>query len=1301
VVARVYDSNLKAAATDFSAIIAWGNGDTTAGSIVYEHPGRFAILGSYTYTSPGTYAVTAVIEDEGGSSVVASTTVTVAGAAPMVTGLTPITGPPAGGTSVNIQGVNLIGATAVSFGNTPATGFALQADGTINALSPLHSPGTLDVTVTTPFGTSAVSAADQFTFTTDRPAITGLSPSSGPSAGGNTVTITGTALGNATGVFFGTVPAASFSVTSSTSITAVVPLGQASSFVDVSVVTPYGASPASLADHYTYAFVAPSVTGINPTAGPLSGGTEVAIQGANLDGATQVLFGNIPAQGFTVVSPDAIMATSPSYGGGDVTVQKGSSTSGTSSADQFTEGPVPAITGVYPSGGPGASCCPTAGGGVVDILGTDFNYVTQVYFGLTPALHFVVYDVGWMQAWAPPAAAGTVDVRLQSVFGLSAIVSNDQCAYLPSAPVVTGISLPSQAPLTGGTVVTITGLSLTEANQVTFGTAPAADFKVVSPTEITATAPAGAAGVVDIHVTNPYGTSAASSADQFTYVDAAPPVLTGLSPAIGATNGGDAVALQGSGLIAGGEVLFGGVPAPIWYLSGQPYVITPPGTPGTVEVQVITPYGASLPSSFDDFTYLVPAFVGQPPVVTSISPTSGPISGGTVVQIHGANLAATTQVYFTTDEAWVSPLPAADFTVVSDNLLTATTPPCVWAFCWIAVATPAGTAESSQEFSFIWPSSPPPTVTGLSPGSGPTVGGNLVNIIGTNLLGTTRVSFGSTLATMFQVNTSTSITATAPPGVIGTVDVTVRTDTGTSALTSADHYNYMPVLPSVTAITPASGPEMGGTSVHLTGTHFTGATAVSFGGVAAPTFSVNTDSLITATAPTQAPGTVDVTVTTPAGTSATSSADLYTYQGMPPTISALTPSSALPWGGTTVVISGANFINVGGVAFGGTDATSFHVDSPTQITAVCPAHDPGLVFITVSNLYGNSNPSNSSEFLYLTPPVPVVTGVAPSYGPIAGGSSVTITGTGFTGAGGVSFGTLAASSYTVLSDTQIKAITPTEGAGIVDVRVTNISGTSPTSSADQYMFVPPQPAVTAVSPNTDTTAGGTPITIHGMNFTNATGVFFGTAPATVYFVPADDTLIAFDPVAAAGTVHISVRNSFGTSSLTSADQFTYQATTSTPTVTGLNPNHGFSDGGTQVTVTGTNLSGTSQCWFGNVMAPCTVTSSTTLTATAPPGFGGIVHVTVVTPTGISSPTSADEFTYILAPPTVTGVSPNTATTAGGTTVTIAGTHLSTVTAIYFGNLPAYQFTLRDCPISGLRQPCDNETRPACLWARGD
>ena len=182
----------------------------------------------------------------------------VAAAPPTVTGISPTSGPAAGGTSVTITGTGFTGATAVDFGTTAATNVTVVNDTTITADSPAGT-GIVDVTVTTPGGTSATSAADQFTYiAAAAPTVTAISPTSGPAAGGTLVTITGTGFTGATAVDFGTTAATNVTVVSATTITADSPAGTGT--VERDRDHPGAARrPISPADQFTFAAAAPTV----------------------------------------------------------------------------------------------------------------------------------------------------------------------------------------------------------------------------------------------------------------------------------------------------------------------------------------------------------------------------------------------------------------------------------------------------------------------------------------------------------------------------------------------------------------------------------------------------------------------------------------------------------------------------------------------------------------------------------------------------------------------------------------------------------------------------------------------------------------------------------------------------------------------------------------------------------------------------------------------------------------------------------------------------------------------------------
>jgi IPT/TIG domain len=134
----------------------------------------------------------------------------------------------------------------------PASSFSVSSSTRITAVAPAQGAGWHNVFVTTPAGTSPAVTADQFTYVLTPPVVSSLSQASGPTAGGTTVTIKGTGFSGATRVLFGTVPASSFSVSSSTRITAVAPAAAAAGTVDVVVTTPNGTSTTSSDDQFTY-----------------------------------------------------------------------------------------------------------------------------------------------------------------------------------------------------------------------------------------------------------------------------------------------------------------------------------------------------------------------------------------------------------------------------------------------------------------------------------------------------------------------------------------------------------------------------------------------------------------------------------------------------------------------------------------------------------------------------------------------------------------------------------------------------------------------------------------------------------------------------------------------------------------------------------------------------------------------------------------------------------------------------------------------------------------------------------------
>jgi len=1191
--------------------------------------------------------------------------------APTVTGLSATSGPTGGGTFVTVSGTNFTTATFVKFGMFYASSCTVISDTQLTAIAPFAmGAGTVDVTVVNGGGTSATSSADHFTYSAGAavsvPTISSLGTTSGSTAGGTSVAITGTNFTNASTVTFGGIAAASFTVNSGTSITATSPPAPAAT-IDIQVTGPGGTSSTGSGDHFTFnAGSAPTVTSLSASSGYTSGGGSLTITGTNFTGVIGVTVGGVPAPSFTINSGTSITVTMPAQTAGtfDVQVTSYAGTSPLASGDQYTANAAsaPAVSSI------GTSSGSTAGGTSVAVTGSNFTGASAVTFNGVPAASFTVTSSTSITALSPPEAAGTGDIIVFTPSGSSPATSGDQFTFTSaSAPTVTSVS-PTSGTTAGGTSVTVTGTNFTGATGVSFGTAAAASFVVNSATSITAISPPEGSSTIDITVSTYGGTSSTSSSDHYTFNAASSPSVTVVTPSSGSAAGGTIVAISGSYFTGASAVDFGSTPALSFTVESDNSIIAvaPPLAAGTSDITVTTPSGTSSTGSADHFGA---SAVSQP---SSVS-VNGTVytGGGAVVLITGSGFTSANAVTF-------GELPAASFTVLSDTLISAVVPPSPAGTIDVTVTNAGGTASLSGSDRLTITAANPPAVSSASPTSGSTGGGNTVTVSGSYFTGASAVNFGTLSAVSFTVVNDSTILAVAPPQAAGTYDISVVTPTGTSVVGTSDHYTYSAATaPSVSGVSPNSGTSAGGTAVTISGSYFTGASAVQFGAVAASSFTIVSDNQIVAVAPSEAAGTYDITVTTPTGTSSTGSADHFTVSSASaPSVSAVTASSGTSAGGTVVTVTGSYFTGASAVKFGSTAAAWFIVNSDSSITAISPAGTAGTVDITVTTPSGTSSTGSADHWTYSGSSAPTVTAVSPSSGGTGGGTAVTLTGTGFTSAAAVYFGGLPATAFSVISDTSLVAVAPPEAAATVDITVTNI-GTSSTGSADHFTFnAASAPTVTGISPSSGTTAGQTPIMVTGTNFTGASAVTFGTVPAERFAVLSATSIVVGSPPQAAGTYDITVTTPSGTSSTSSADQFTVSAASS-PTVTAVTPTSGSTGGGTVAYISGSYFNGATAVAFGATAATSfTVLSDTLIQATAPPHASGTIDITVTTYAATSSTGSADHFTYNSAGnPSVTQVTPTEGSTAGGVVVTVLGSGFTGASGVSFGGTAATSFTV--------------------------
>lgn len=677
--------------------------------------------------------------------------------APTVTAINPTSGTTEGGTAAVITGTNFTGATAVSIGGAAATAFTVVNATTINATTPAHAPGAVNVAVTTPGGTGTGVGLFTYVAPPAAPTVTAINPTSGPTGGGTPVTITGTNFTGATSVAIGGVAATSVTVVSATSITATTP-AHAAGVVDVVVITPGGVGTGVGLFTYVAPPNTPTVTAINPPRGVTSGGTAVTITGTNFTGATAVTIGGVAAT-FTVVSDTSISATTGAHAPGivDVVVTTPNGSGAGVGLFTYVAPAAPTVTAITPASGP------TAGGTSVNITGTTFTGATSVTIG-GAAASFTVVNPTTITATTPVHAAGAVDVVVTTPGGVGTGVGLFTYIAPPGAPVVAAIN-PTSGPTAGGTAVTITGANFTDASAVTIGGVAAA-FTVVNDTTITATTAVHAAGVADVAVTTPNGTGV--GAGLFTYIAPPAPTVTAVDPASGPAAGGTAVTITGANFTGATAVTIGGVAASAFAVVNDTTIAatTPAHAAGAADVAVTTPNGTGIGAGL--FTYLAPPAA---PTVGAISPTSGPVGGGTDVIITGTNFTGATVVT-------IGGIAATTFTVANDTTINATTPAHTAGAVDVAVTTPNGTGTGAGLFTYI---APPvaPTIASVNPGSGSTGGGTVITIVGTGFAGATAVTVGGVNALGFTVASDTTMTATTTAHDAGVVDVAVTGPNGT------------------------------------------------------------------------------------------------------------------------------------------------------------------------------------------------------------------------------------------------------------------------------------------------------------------------------------------------------------------------------------------------------------------------------------------------------------------------------------------------------------------------------------------
>ncbi|MBC3411723.1 autotransporter domain-containing protein [Pseudomonas sp. SWRI51] len=577
-------------------------------------------------------------------------------------------------------------------------------------------------------------------------------------------------------------------------------------------------------------------------------------------------------------------------------------------------------------------------------------------------------------------------------------------------------------------------------------------------------------------------------------------------------------------------------------------------------------------------------------------------------------------------------------------------------------------------YTLVVGSSAAPTLSGISPASGSTAGGTSVTLTGTNLSGATAVTIGGTAATNIVVVNATTITATTPAHPAGASNVAVSTPGGTATLTNA--YTYTTPVPTLSSVSPNSGSTAGGTSVTLTGTNLSGATAVSIGGTAATNIIVINATTITATTPAHAAGASNVAVTTPGGTATLTNA--YTYVTPAPTLSSINPNSGSTAGGTSVTLTGTNLSGATAVTFDGVAATGLVVNSSTSVTVTTPAHAAGAVAVSITTPGGIATLGSGYTYLVAAPvagPVSATVAANTSNNTItlslSGGaaSSVAI-------AGGPTNGTATASGTTI-------TYTPTAGYSGADAftyTATNSGGTSAPATVTVTVSPPTLTVAPATLPNPSyASAYSQTLTASGGNGSYTYAVTTGALPTGLTLSTAG--VLAGTP-SATGTFNITVTVTDGNGA-TASQAYTLTVAAPAVVVTPFslpNPIYGSAYSQT-VTATG-GIGSYSYAATGTVPTGLSLTSGGTLSGT--PTAAGSFNFTV-TATDTNNVSGSRTYTLTIAAPTLslspaTILAPATGTSYSQT-FSVSGGATPYTYAITSGTLPA-GLTLSGATVSG-------------------
>jgi hypothetical protein len=475
------------------------------------------------------------------------------------------------------------------------------------------------------------------------------------------------------------------------------------------------------------------------------------------------------------------------------------------------------------------------------------------------------------------------------------------------------------------------------------------------------------------------------------------PILRSISPTgVSAGSSGQTITLTGTNFFSDSQVQFNGSNHPTTFVSATQLTVQLSASDlaqaGSQNLTVVNTEGLGWTSN-----PLVLTINATNPVLTAISPTSAAAGSGALtltatgtnfagtstIQVNGANRTTT----FGSSTQLTATLTAADLSVAGSLSITVNTP----------------SAGTSAALTFTV-NNPGPSLTSLSPSTA-TAGGTAftLTVNGSNFVSgaVVRVN-GSNRTTTFV--SSTQLTAAIPASDIaspGSLSVTVTNAAPGGGTSSALTFTVNNPVPALTSLSPSTA-TAGGAAFTLTvnGSNFVSGSVVRVNGSSRTTTFANSTQLTAAISSSDiaSPGTLSITVVNAAPGGGTSGALSLTVNNPVPSLSSISPSSvAAGTNGTTLTVTGSNFINGSVIQVNGSSRTTTFVGS-TQLNANLPASDlaaGALLSITVSTPSPGGGTS-AAVILTVTNPVPSISSISPSLVVALGGSfTLTVNGTGF------------------------------------------------------------------------------------------------------------------------------------------------------------------------------------------------------------------------------------------------------------------------------------------------------------------